>query len=361
MQAGALRSSPGLFCPGCEHNFKEETSGIMLLAGDIGGTKTSLAVFSTETEDGWRKPLAEATFPSGRYPSLEALVAEFGQHHHFPIERASFGVAGPVVAGRATITNLPWVLEENHLRQVLGIARVRLLNDLTAIAHGVPYLGAEDLYTLNAGHPVRGGAMAVVAPGTGLGEAFLTWAGGRYHAHTSEGGHADFAPADTLQLELLRYLQLRYPHVSFERVCSGKGLPNIYAFLKEAGHASEPAWLTDALARVADPTPVIVENALNKQRACALCTLTLELFVSILGAEAGNMALKVLATGGVFLGGGIPPRILPFLSEGRFMQAFLRKGRLSDVLIPVPVSVILNPGIALLGAARHGLEMGSEE
>jgi glucokinase len=332
----------------------------MLLAGDIGGTKTNLAVFSTDTEDGWKRPLAEATFPSGRYRSLEALVEEFQQQHHFKIERASFGVAGPVVNGRATITNLPWVLEENHLKNVLDIPLVSLLNDLTAIAHGVPYLGAEDLHTLNAGHAVQGGAIAVVAPGTGLGEAFLTWAGGRYHAHTSEGGHADFAPADALQLELLRYLQLRYPHVSFERVCSGKGLPNIYAFLKESGHASEPAWLADALAQTKDPTPIIVENALDKQRACEICTLTMELFVSILGAEAGNMALKVLATGGVFLGGGIPPRVLPFLSEGRFMQSFLRKGRLSDVLIPIPVYVILNPNIALLGAARHGFEMDED-
>lgn len=333
----------------------------MLLAGDIGGTKTNLAVFSVDAEDGWKKPLAEATFPSGRYLSLEILVEEFQQQHHFKIERASFGVAGPVVNGRATITNLPWILEENHLKNVLGIPLVSLLNDLAAIAHGVPYLGAEDLHTLNAGHPVQGGALAVVAPGTGLGEAFLTWESGRYRAHMSEGGHADFAPADALQLELLRYLQLRYPHVSFERVCSGKGLPNIYAFLKESGHATEPAWLADTLAQAKDPTPIIVENALDKERACDICTLTMELFVSILGAEAGNMALKVLATGGVFLGGGIPPRILPFLSEGRFMQSFLRKGRLSDVLIPVPVYVILNPNIALLGAARHGFEMGSED
>jgi glucokinase len=329
----------------------------MLLAGDIGGTKTNLAVFAmTDGENDWKKPLAEATFPSGRYPSLEALVEEFQAQHHFTIERASFGVAGPVVAGRATITNLPWVLEENHLKKALGIPSVNLLNDLNAIAHGVPYLENDDLYTLNAGHPVGRGSIAVVAPGTGLGEAFLTWESGHYHPHTSEGGHADFAPADALQLELLRYLQQRYTHVSFERVCSGKGLPNIYAFLKESGHAQEPAWLAELLATTTDPTPVIVDNALDKERACEICTLTLQMFVSILGAEAGNMALKVLATGGVYLGGGIPPRILPFLSEGRFMQAFLRKGRLSDVLIPVPVYVILNPNIALLGAARHGFE-----
>jgi glucokinase len=328
----------------------------MLLAGDIGGTKTNLAVFPTNEEDGWKKPLAEATFPSGRYPSLEAIVGEFQEQHQYPIELASFGVAGPVVGGKATITNLPWVLEENHLKQALNIPSVSLINDLNAIAHGVPYLDAQDLHTLNAGHPVVKGSIAVVAPGTGLGEAFLTWEGERYHPHTSEGGHADFAPADALQLELLSYFQQRYSHVSFERFCSGKGLPNIYTFLKETGRATEPAWLAEELSQTHDPTPVIVANALDPENACELCTLTLELFVAILGAEAGNMALKVLATGGVYLGGGIPPRILPFLSEGRFMQPFLRKGRLSDVLIPIPVYVILNPNIALLGAARHGFE-----
>jgi glucokinase len=333
----------------------------MLLAGDIGGTKTNLAVFSTDDDDGWKKPLAEATFPSARYSSLEALVEDFQGQHHFPIDRACFGVAGPVVSGRATITNLPWVLETNHLKKALGIPSVSLLNDLVAIAHGVPYLDATDLHTLNVGHPVQGGAIAVVAPGTGLGEAFLIWDGHRYRPHMSEGGHADFAPADEIQLELLRHLQLRYPHVSFERVCSGKGLPNIYHFLKEAGQAQEPSWLAEKLAKVDDRTPIIVDNALDKEHACEICTMTLDLFVSILGAEAGNMALKVLATGGVYIGGGIPPRILPFLSEGRFMQSFLRKGRLSGVLIPMPVHVILNPNIALLGAARHGFEAANAD
>lgn len=326
----------------------------MLLAGDIGGTKTKLAVFSTDS--GWRKPLAEATFPSAHYSSLESLVQEFLKQHNFSLQRASFGVAGPVVEGRATITNLPWVLEENHLIQALNIPSVSLLNDLEATAYSVPFLEESDLYTLNAGRAVRGGAIAVIAPGTGLGEAFLIWDGSRYRPHQSEGGHADFAPADTLQLELLRYLQLRYKHVSFERVCSGKGLPNIYHFLKESGYKSEPTWLAELLDKTKDPTPIIVENALDPSKSCEICRLALELFVSILGAEAGNLALKVHGTGGVYLSGGIPPRILPFLSEGRFMQAFLRKGRLSDVLIPVPVYVVLNSDIALLGAARHGFE-----
>jgi glucokinase len=326
----------------------------MLLAGDIGGTKTKLAAFSTD--EGWKKPLAEATFPSGQYASLEVMVQEFLEGQHFQIEYASFGVAGPVVDGRATTTNLPWTLEENHLATVLNIPSVKLLNDLEAIAYSIPYLQDKDLYTLNAGKAVKGGAIAVVAPGTGLGEAYLTWNGTHYRPQVSEGGHADFAPTDELQLELLRYLRSHYDHVSFERVCSGRGLPNIYKFLKEAGYKSEPSWLTEQLAHAEDPTPLIVENALDQERACEICTTTLEVFASILGAEAGNMALKVFATGGVYLGGGIPPRILPFLSQGRFLEAFLRKGRLSNILALAPVYAILNPEVALLGAACHGFE-----
>lgn len=326
----------------------------MLLAGDIGGTKTNLAMFSAA--EGWNKPLAEATFPSAHYPDLETLVQEFLAQHHVPIEHASFGVAGPVVNGRATITNLPWVLDEEHIKQTLHLPSVSLLNDLTAIACGIPYLEAADVHLLNTGKAIKEGAIAVVAPGTGLGEAFLTWEGQRYCAHTSEGGHADFAPTDALQLELLRYLHSRHTHVSFELVCSGKGIPNIYAFLKDTGHATEPTWLTAQLAQAPDPTPIIVENALDTAHACEICTQTVALFVSILGAEAGNMALKVLATGGIYLGGGIPPRILPLLTDGRFIRSFLNKGRLSDLLLPIPVAVILNPNIALLGAARHGFE-----
>jgi glucokinase len=336
----------------------------MLLAGDIGGTKTNLAVFSPE--DGPRAPLAEATLPSADYASLEALVGEFLAQVSLPVERASFGVAGPVVASRATITNLPWTIEEAQLQEALNLSSVRLLNDLNAIAHAVPFLEADDLQTLNVGQqaPGRGvhgrseaGAMAVVAPGTGLGEAFLTWDGTRYRPHPSEGGHADFAPTNPFEVGLLRYLQARFKHVSYERVCSGRGLPNIYAYLKDSGYADEPAWLTEQLAAADDPTPIIVNAALDSQRPCQLCVATLNAFVSILGAEAGNLALKVLASGGVYLGGGIPPRILPALEEERFMEAFRRKGRMSDLLARVPVHVILNPKVALLGAACHGLEL----
>jgi glucokinase len=251
---------------------------MMLLAGDIGGTKTNLAVFSPEA--GPRAPLAEATFPSGRYPSLEALVREFLARVDLPVERASFGVAGPVVARQATITNLPWVMDEAYLQKALNLSAVRLLNDLAAIAHAVPFMEPDDLYTLNEGQPVPGGNLAIVAPGTGLGEAFLTWDGSRYQPHASEGGHADFAPTTPSEVELLRYLQDRFEHVSYERVCSGRGLPNIYAYLRDSGYAEEPSWLAEQLAAADDPTPVIVNTALNDTRPCELCIETLNTFVS---------------------------------------------------------------------------------
>jgi len=328
----------------------------MLLAGDIGGTKTNLAIFSPEM--GWRTPLVEQTFPSSQYPSLEAIAQEFLAQQHFSIDQASFGVAGPVVAGRATITNLPWTMDEQELQKALNIPSVRLLNDLDAIAHAVPFQKPDDLHTLNIGQPVPGGAIAVIAPGTGLGEAFLTWDGSQYQAQTSEGGHADFAPTNAPEIELLRYLQQRYKHVSFERVCSGKGLPNIYIYLKESGYAEEPLWLAEQLAAASDRAPVIVKAALEKDKETPadLCVATLNTFVSILGAEAGNLALKVLATGGVYIGGGIPPRILPYLDGERFLQAFRNKGRFTDMLTRIPVHVILNPQIALLGAAVAALK-----
>jgi glucokinase len=331
----------------------------MLLAGDIGGTKTTLAVFSPEA--GPRAPLAEATFRSAEYPSLETLAREFLSQVDSKVDRASFGVAGPVASGRAVATNLPWAIDETQLRATLNLSSVRLLNDLTALAHAVPFLESTDLHTLNEGRPVPGGAIAVIAPGTGLGEAFLTWDGSRYHPHPSEGGHADFAPTNALELGLLGHLQDRHGHVSYERVCSGRGLPSIYAYLRDSGRATEPAWLTEQLAAVDDPAPVIVNAALDEDRPCELCAATLGMFASILGAEAGNLALKVLASGGVYLGGGIPPRILPALESEQFLQAFHYKGRFSDLLMQIPVHVILDPKVALLGAACHGLEVWNKD
>ena len=327
----------------------------MLLAGDIGGTKTNLAIFSSQAK--LRTPVYEATFQSARYPSLEALVSDFLSQVSFSVERAVFGVAGPVVEGKAKITNLPWIMEEEQLEHELHIPLVRLLNDLNAMAHGVPLLQVEDLHTLNEGVPVPDSVLAVIAPGTGLGEAFLTWDGAHYRAHSSEGGHADFAPTNVAEIELLRYLLGRFDHVSYEQVCSGIGLPNVYDALKHTAALSEPEWLAEKLTRVKDATPMIIEAALSGQDAPELCVATLKTFASILAAEAGNLALKVLATDGVYIGGGIPPRILPFLKAREFMRIFQNKGRFSEMLSRVPVHVILNPPVGLFGAAHYGFNL----
>jgi glucokinase len=330
-----------------------KASDAAILAGDIGGTKTHLAVFSSTR--GVHAPLAEATFASRDYPSLGAIVREFLSRIETKVDRAGFGVAGPVVRGKATITNLPWVMDEETLARELGLSSVDLFNDLQAIAAAVPHLGANDLHPLNRGRAAAGAAIAIIAPGTGLGEAYLVWDGARYRAYPSEGGHAGFAPADVRQAGLLAYLRERFEHVSFERVCSGMGFPNIFAFLKQSGGAEEPQWLAERLAAAEDPMPVIVEAALDATRPCGLCRAALEMFVSILGAEAGNLALKVMATGGVYLGGGIPPRILPALQAGLFLKAFRGKGRMTALMNDIPIHVILNPKAALLGAAGQTL------
>ena len=326
----------------------------MLLAGDIGGTKVNLALFSVAR--GAREPVIEASFRSARYDSLEAIAREFLRGVDVPVQAACFGVAGPVVGGRATITNLPWVIDARQLASDLGLSAVHLLNDLESIANAVPILQADDVQILNEGQVESEAAIAVVAPGTGLGEAFLTWDGARYLAHPSEGGHTDFGPTDDLQIGLLQYLLKNYDHVSYERVCSGLGLPNIYAYLEDSGYADEPAWLAEQLAATDDVNPVIVAAALDRSRPCPLCAATLDTFVSILGSEAGNLAVKVLATGGVYLGGGIPPRILPVLEGEMFMSAFLNKGRFQNLLQRMPVYVILNPMAPLMGVAAYGLE-----
>lgn len=321
----------------------------LIIAGDVGGTNTRLAVFTA----GVASPLAEATFPSRKYPGLEPILREFLSGFDRPVHYAGLGVAGPVAAGRAVVTNLPWVVDEATLSGAFGFKQVLVMNDLEAIAAAVPGLGASDLHELNRGHGVKEGVMAVVAPGTGLGEAYITWDGGRHFVHPSEGGHADFAPVDALQAGLLTHLMKRFDHVSYERVCSGMGIADIYAYFRDSGVAAEAGWLSPRLEAAADPAPLIVAAALDAERPCALCRSVLDAFVSILGAAAGNAALKFLATGGVFLGGGIPPRILPALESGPFMQAFTRKGRMSELMKKIPVHVILNPRAALVGAARQ--------
>ncbi len=329
----------------------------MLLAGDIGGTKTELAVYASVTA--LTTPVANEIFPSREYKGLEEIIHAFLAKNHVAIDRACFGVAGPVVAGKATITNLPWVIDTEQLKDEFKLKSVVLLNDLEAIASAVPFLQPSDLATLNHGQSVVNGPLAVIAPGTGLGEAYLTWGSQNYLAHTSEGGHTDFAPTDELQIGLLRYLQPRFDHVSYEWVCSGLGMPNIYAYLKESKYAEEPPWLTEQLAQSKDPNAIITQAALDNTDT--LCVTTIRTFVSILAAEGGNLALKVLSTGGLYIGGGIPRRILPFLQEESFMKVFLHKGRLVEVLKPMPVHVILNVKAGLQGAAYRGFALERNE
>jgi len=322
------------------------------LAGDIGGTKTVLALFIPE--DGPQQPFEEYIFPSAAYSSLEEIVRKFLEEKGVEVSGASFGVAGPVFQGRSQITNLTWVVDYQTLSQEIGGAPVELLNDLFAIAQSIPYLAPADLETLIPGEPIEHGTLGVIAPGTGLGEAFLVWTGDHYQPCPSEGGHASFGPETPLELELLNFLWPRFGHVSFERVCAGIGMTNLYTFLRDGKGFVEPDWLQEQLAGVTDPTPVIVQNAL--QNKAEICSQTLDLFVTILGSEAGNLGLKVLATGGVYLGGGIPPRILPVLRKRIFRQAFTNKGRFAEMLNRVPVYVIRHKHAALLGAACHGMQ-----
>ena len=322
----------------------------MLLAGDIGGTKTAVALFSTDSDN--LQPVVEKTFQNRNYDSLEAVIYEFMRENPKAITSASFGVAGPVVKGRANITNLPWVIDQETIQRAFDFPHVHLLNDLEAIASAVPHLTGDDLITLNEGMVEPEGAIAVIAPGTGLGEAFLVWDGNRYQAHPSEGGHVSFGPTNPDQVNLLVFMLEKFEHVSVERVCSGSGIPNIYACAKHHNRFPEPEWLQKELAEAIDPTPVIVKAAIEQQTP--ICVATLELFLDILADEASNMALKVLSTGGVFLGGGIPPRVLSELQKPRFMNVFSSKGRFSDLMRQMPVHVIQNPQTALYGAAYYG-------
>lgn len=325
----------------------------MLLAGDIGGTKAHLAVVSADL--GPREILMEEKLPSRSFDSLEALVKSFTDRVKYPLTAACFGVAGPITDGSAAITNLGWYPSEDSLKEALKIDSVTLLNDLVATAAAIPELDAEDVVVINEGEETPEGPIGVIAPGTGLGEAFLIWNGSCYTAFPSEGGHTDFPPLNPLETELLGHLWKTYKHVSSERLASGLGIPNIFNFLKVNGTAASPEWLEKELEQADDPTPVIV-NAAMAEDPPQICATTLEIFISILGAEAGNLAITLLSSGGIYLGGGIPPRILPALRSGSFMGSFLAKGRLRSFLEKVPVRVITHPETALLGASIHGLE-----
>jgi glucokinase len=326
----------------------------VILAGDIGGTHTRLAIL--EAVNGHFNFLAEATFPSREETSLENALRKFLSGPLHPISRACIGVAGPVREGRCEATNLPWVIDSKRLALQLNLPRVGLINDLESSAYGIAVLEGKDFEILNQGVHDAQGNRAVVSAGTGLGEAVLTWDGKEDRPFASEGGHADFAPRNHLEMDLLDYLLKRHSRVSVERVVSGQGLFNIYQFLKDTERAEEPAWLAAEMHHQAPPA-VITRNALEEKSS--LCVQALDLFVSLYGAEAGNMALKVMATGGVYLGGGIAPRIIAKLREPILMNAFTAKGRLRPLLQAIPVRVILNPKVALLGAARCATRQGS--
>jgi glucokinase len=329
----------------------------MLLAGDIGGTKTDLAIFTREA--GPHLPLVQEEVHSADYPSLEVLAAEFLKKVEMPVERACFDVAGPVIDGRVKITNLPWVMDEASLAKDLNLKSVHLINDLEAVARAISVLRPSDLTTLNVGKPVPNAAIGVIAPGTGLGESFLTWDGSNYVAHGSEGGHADFAPTDERQIGLLRYMLARFDHVGIERVCSGIGIPNIYEYLRDIERIPESPEVAKLVAASKDRTATIVNSAVDPSNSSKLCAVTVDTFISILASEAANLALKVFATGGIYLAGGVTLHMLSVLRGPRFMESFTRKGRFVELMKQIPVHIVLTRA-ALLGAAVRGLESFEE-
>jgi glucokinase len=319
----------------------------MILGGDIGGTHTRLAWF----DDAGRvlPDPPERVYASHENPGLDVIVRRFMEETGGRPSAACFGCAGPVQDGRCVATNLPWIVGAAELGVLLD-APTWVINDLEATAWGLGVLGPDELAELSPGAPNAAGNVAVIAAGTGLGEACLYWDGRHHRPFATEGGHASFAPDDDLEIELLRWLQERFhEHVSWERVVSGPGLVSLYEFLRDTGRGEEPAWLAEAV-RGADPGPAITAAALDGRSPLAV--LALERFVSCYAREAANLALKVMARGGVYLGGGIAPRILPRLRDGAFRTSFLDKGRMSRVLETMPVRVVLNDQAGLLGAGR---------
>ncbi|HEY5932612.1 MAG TPA: glucokinase [Nitrospira sp.] len=344
----------------------------MILAGDIGGTKTNLALYDWTTER--VDPLRLESFPSGDYQSLEDILVEFltPSKESSPIvsleseekpqsdelatpptepvklTAACFGVAGPVIDNRCQTTNLPWVIDGRTIAKQFNIPRAQLLNDLEATAYGLLWLRPDELEVLNAGNPPnKRQALALVAAGTGLGEGILFWDGKTYRPMPSEGGHTDFAPNNDQEIELLRYLRSQYLHVSYERILSGPGLHAIYEFLRDT-KKNEPTWLAEKI-KAGNPAAEISQAGLQGQAEIA--KQALELFASIYGAEAGNLALKALSLDGVYVGGGIAPKLIAKLRDGAFMKAFTNKGRYKRLMSQIPVKVVMNQQTALLGAA----------
>lgn len=317
----------------------------MLLTGDIGGTKTRLAL--AEVNGNRVQIRREQNFASQQYAALEDMLEIF-LHDQARVAAAAFAIAGPVRGDVAQTTNLPWRIDAAVLRQRFGFIRCRLLNDLEATAWGIATLGDADLFTLQSGAQDAVGNQAVIAAGTGLGEAGLYWDGVRHHPFATEGGHATFAPRDARELALLHFMQSQYEHVSWERVLSGMGLRDLYDFMCVHLGATTPPWLANEIA-AGDKAAVISAAALAGKDE--VCVETLRLFVQLYGAEAGNLALKMMSRGGLFIGGGIAPKILPLLQDGTFIDAFLAKGRMRPLLAAMPIKVILNDRAALYGPA----------
>jgi glucokinase len=326
----------------------------MILAGDVGGTNARLAFF--DVQDGHFRVVSSSVFPSREYGGLDQIVSKFVETSKLHADAACFGVPGPVRNGRVETSNLPWVIESKRLADELKLNKAVLINDLEANAWGIATLGPDDVVSLNQvkGNPV--GNQGVISAGTGLGEAGMVWDGSQYRIFATEGGHSDFAPRNEVEIELFRYLSGRYGHVSYERVVSGPCLVNVFHFLRDSGRGTEPQWLTDQMVH-GDPAAAISRAAV--EGACGLCEQAVDLFVSVFAAEAGNLALKVLTTGGVYLGGGIAPKMLAKLSGPLFMHSFVGKGRMQPLLESMPVKVITNDKTALMGAARCAAVNGS--
>jgi glucokinase len=325
----------------------------LVLAGDIGGTKTNLGLFRR----GKNRPVLKVTetYSSPGASSLEDIVKSFLTKYQVGVSKACFGIAGPVIGGRVKTTNLPWDVSESRMKRKLHLSHVSLINDLTATALAVPLLSSRELFSLNKVRARKEQNIAIMAPGTGLGTGFLVQWEGTFIPISSEGGHVDFAPNNKEEVELWRYLRKKYGHVSIERVISGPGLVNIYSWLKDSGRYREPLWLARKFETM-EPAAAISEVGLENGHP--LCVEAMNVFVSVLGAVAGNLALTAMTTGGVYLGGGIPPKILPKLQEPLFIQAYKNKGRFKKIVERIPVRVILNDKTALLGAAQCAFAKG---
>jgi len=330
----------------------------MILAGDVGGTKTILALYEADG-DGWRC-IKKTRYSSLDRPTFTGLLQDFladCQEQEQAIASACLGVAGPIVDGDCVATNLPWVLHRNEIGDCIGTRNVRLLNDLEATAWGILNLPEADFVALNPGAAPRPGNSAVLAAGTGLGEAIIAWDGEKHQVLASEGGHCDFAPGSAQEIALLQFLWEKYPdHVSYERLLSGEGLIQLYQFLKTIGHAPERPEIERQMSEY-DPAAVIGEAGVAD--ADALSAAALSLFCRIYGAEAGNLALKCLPYAGVYLAGGIAAKILPFMTRGDFIEGYLAKGRYRAALQQIPVKVCTNQEVGLLGALAFGARLAA--